>query len=105
MKVSLCVVAFWHRTTSDNASGQVDLVSCGWYMFVSLCSLALVIVEMRRPSWAWSSTESKEAGKEVISNLEAAVYVSVGPKSIHGVTEDPFGFRCLGSNAREDGCP
>ena len=54
--------------TSDNASGKVELVSCGWYMLESLRSLALVIMEMRRPSGAWSSTESKEVGWEVISN-------------------------------------
>ncbi len=54
--------------TSDNASGKVDLVSCEWYVFESLRSLALVIVEMRRPSGAWSSTESTEVGWEVISN-------------------------------------
>ena len=54
--------------TFANASGKVDLVSCGWYMFESLRSLALGIVEMRRPSGAWSSTESKEVGWVVISN-------------------------------------
>ena len=37
---------------SDSASGKVELVSCGWYMFESLRSLGLVIVEMRRPSGA-----------------------------------------------------
>ncbi len=54
--------------TSDNASGKVELVSCGWYMLESLRSLALVIMELRWPSGAWSSTESKEVGWEVISN-------------------------------------
>jgi len=54
--------------TYANASGKVVLDSCGWYIFVSSCSLALRIGEMRRPSGAWSSTESKEVGWEVISN-------------------------------------
>ena len=57
------------RMTSDSASGKVDLVYCGWYMFESLHSLAIVIVEMRRPSGAWSSTEPKEVGWKVISNV------------------------------------
>jgi len=54
--------------TSDSASGKVFLVSCGWHMFDSLHSLTLVIVEMRRPSGALSSIESKEVGWEVNSN-------------------------------------
>ena len=33
-----------------------------------LCSLDFRIGEMRRPSGAWSRTESKEVGWEVISN-------------------------------------
>jgi hypothetical protein len=45
-----------------NAFGKVGFDSSGWYMFVSLRSLALGIVDMRRPSGAWSSTESKEVG-------------------------------------------
>ena len=49
-----------------NDSGRVVVVPCGRYMFVSLCSLAFMIGEMRRPSGAWSSTESKEAGWELI---------------------------------------
>ena len=36
---------------------------------------------------------------------EAVVYVSVGAESICSVTEDAFGFRCLGPNASEDGYP
>ena len=54
--------------TSTNAYGKVVLDSCGWYMFVSLCSLALKLGETRRPSGAWSSTESMEVGWEEISN-------------------------------------
>ena len=61
-------MALCRRITSDNASRKVDLVSCGWCMFESLRSLALVIMEMIRPSGAWSSTESKEVRWEVISN-------------------------------------
>ncbi len=68
MKVSLQVVALWRSMTSANASGKVVLDSCGWYMFVNLCSLALKIGEMRCPSGTWSSTESKEVGWAVISN-------------------------------------
>ena len=68
VKVSLLVVALCRRMTSDNASGKVDLFSCGWYMFESLRSLALVKMKMRRPYGAWSSSESKEMGWEVISN-------------------------------------
>jgi len=44
------------------ASGKVVVVSCEWYMFMSLCNQALEIGEMRRPSGAWSSTESKDVG-------------------------------------------
>ena len=60
MKVSLYVVAVCRSMKSANASKKVVLDSCGWYMFVSLCSLALKIGETRRPSGTWSSTESKE---------------------------------------------
>jgi hypothetical protein len=54
--------------TSANASGKVVVDSCGGYMFMSLCSLAFRIGEMRLPSGTWNSTESKEVGWEVISN-------------------------------------
>ncbi len=47
---------------------SVFVGSCGRYIFVSLCCLALRIGEMRRPSGAWSSNESKEVGWGVISN-------------------------------------
>ena len=57
------------RMTSDSASGKVDLVSCGLYMFESLRSLVLEIVEMRRPAGACSSTESDKVGWAVISNV------------------------------------
>jgi hypothetical protein len=62
------VVALCRRMTSANACGKVALDSCGWYMFVSLCSLALRLGEIKRPSGACSSTESKEVGWDVISN-------------------------------------
>ena len=62
MKVSLYVLALCRSMTSDNASGKVDFVSCGWYMIESVRSLVLGMVEMRRPSEAWSSTESDEVG-------------------------------------------
>ena len=55
-------MALCRRITSDTASGKVYVVPYGWYILESLCSLALVIMEMRRPSGAWSSTESKEVG-------------------------------------------
>ena len=64
--------------TSDNASRKVDLVSCGWYVFEGLRSLALGIVEMRRPSGAWSSTESDEVGWAVISNVPMGTASSSG---------------------------
>ena len=41
---------------------------CGCYIFVSLCNLALMIGEMKRPSRAWGITVSNEVGWEVISN-------------------------------------
>ena len=55
--------------TSDNASGKLNLFYCGWYMFESLRSLVLGMVEMRRPSGAWSNTESDDVGWAVISNV------------------------------------
>jgi hypothetical protein len=48
--------------TPANDSGKVVVISCEWYMFESLLSLALVIGEMRRPAGAWSSTKSKDVG-------------------------------------------
>ena len=53
---------------SANAFGKVVVDSCGWNIFVSLCNLAFGIGEMRRPFGAWSSTESKEVGWEMITN-------------------------------------
>ncbi len=55
--------------TSDSASGKVIVVSCGLYMFESLRSLGLEIVEMRRPSGPCSSTVSDKVGCAVISNV------------------------------------
>ena len=54
---------------SDGASGKEIAVSCGWYMFESLRSLGLVIVEMSRPSGPCSSTISVMEGWAVISNF------------------------------------
>ena len=54
---------------SDSASGKVELVPFGWYMFESLRNLSLGIVEMRRPSGACSSTKSNRVGWAVISNV------------------------------------
>ena len=53
---------------SANANGRAIVESCGRYIFVSFCNLAFGIGEMRRPSRAWRSTESKEVGWEVITN-------------------------------------
>ena len=59
--------------TSDSASGKEIAVSCGWYMFESLRSLGLVIVEMSRPSGPCSSTNSVEVGWAVISNVPVGI--------------------------------
>ena len=56
------MVALCRSMTSANASGKVVLDSCAWYMFVSLCNLAFILGEMRSPSGAWDSNESKEVG-------------------------------------------
>ena len=54
--------------TLDSASWKVELVSCGWYMLESLRNLGLEIVDMRRPYWPCSSTESDKVRRAVISN-------------------------------------
>ncbi len=54
--------------TSEIAFEKVELLSYGWYMFKSLRSLGLGIVEMRRPSGPCSSTKSDDVGWAVISN-------------------------------------
>ena len=71
-------MALCHRMASDTSTGKVDVVPCGWYMLESLRSLALVIVEMRRPSGACSSAKSKEVGWEVISNAPVGTVSRVG---------------------------
>ena len=58
--------------TPASTSGKVVVVSCGWYMFKSFCSLAFGIGEMRRLSKAWRSTVSKDVEWEVISNAPVA---------------------------------
>jgi hypothetical protein len=55
--------------TSDSASGKLELASCGWYMFESLRSLGLGIIEMRCPFGACSSTRSDDVGRAVSSNF------------------------------------
>ena len=50
------------------ASRRVVVDSCERYTIVSLCSLAFRIGKMRSPSGAWSRTESKDVGWEVITN-------------------------------------
>ncbi len=54
---------------SDIAYGKVVVVSCGKYMFESLRSLGLEIVEMRRPYGPCSSTVSVDVGWAVSSNV------------------------------------
>jgi len=65
--------------TSTSASGKGVVVSCGCYMFESLRSLGLVIVEMRHPYGSCSSTESDPVGWAVISNIP------VGKASMSGL--------------------
>ena len=55
--------------TSDCASGKLELGSCGGYMFESLRSLGLGIVEMRCPYGACNSTMSVDVGWAVSSNV------------------------------------
>ena len=61
-----------------NVSGRVGVVSCGHNIFVSLCSLAFRIGDMRLPYGAWSSTESKEVGWEEISNDPVGIALRSG---------------------------
>ena len=63
---------------SDSASGKVIAVSCGWYMFESLRSLGLEIVEMSRPSGPCSSTNSVKVGWAVISNVPVGMALRSG---------------------------
>ena len=53
---------FYRSMTSDSASGEVVVVSCGWYILESLRSLGLEIVEMSRPSGPCSSIVSAKVG-------------------------------------------
>ena len=48
------------------SSGSVVVDSWGRYIIVSLMSLDFRIGEMRRSSRAWSGTESRDVGWEVI---------------------------------------
>ena len=54
---------------SDIDSGKLELASCGWYIFKSLRSLGLGIVEMRCPFGTCSSTRSNDVGWAVSSNV------------------------------------
>ena len=62
------MVALCRSIATAIASGSVVVDFGGRYIFVSLCSLAFKIGEMRRPSGAWSITESKEVVWEAITN-------------------------------------
>jgi hypothetical protein len=55
--------------TYDSAFGKLELASCGWYMFQSLRSLGLGIVEMRYPFRACNSTKSVDVGWAESSNV------------------------------------
>ena len=63
------MVASCRSMTPANASRKVVVASYGWYMFMNFFSLTLGVGEMRCPSGAWSSTESNDVGREVISNV------------------------------------
>ncbi len=69
VKDSLQVVMLWRNMTSDSAFGREIVVSCGCYMFESLRSLGLVIMDMRRPSGPCISTVSAKVGWVVSSNV------------------------------------
>ena len=62
------MVALCRSIAPAIASGSVVVDSCGRYILLNFFSLAFRIGEMRRPSGAWSSTESGEVGWEVITN-------------------------------------
>ena len=55
--------------TSDIASGKLELATCGWYMFESLRSIGLGILEMRCPSGACNSTMPADVGWAVSSKV------------------------------------
>ena len=73
------MVALCRSIAPAIASEGVVMYSCGRYIIVSLGSLAFMIGAMRRPFGAWSCTESKEVGWEVITNDP------VGTKSSSGL--------------------
>ena len=79
------MVALCRRMTSANASGRVVLDPCGWYIFASLCNLAFRMGETRRPSGAWSSTESKEVGWDVFSNAPVSKASRMGVNRVGGI--------------------
>ena len=68
VKVSLWVVASCRNMAPATVYGSAVVDSYGRYIIMSLWSLAFRIGEIRRPSKAWSSNESKEVGWEVILN-------------------------------------
>ena len=55
------------------ASGSVCTDACGRYIFASLVSLAFDIEEIRRPSGACRSTNSREVGWEVTSKAPVGI--------------------------------
>ena len=78
VKVFLKVVALCRSIAPAIASWSVVVGSCWRYINVSFCSLAFRIEEMRSPSGAWSSTDSKEVGWEVISNASVGTALRSG---------------------------
>jgi len=67
VKVSLQVLALCRNMAPAIASGSVVMDSWGRYIVVRLWSIYFRIGEMRLPSGAWSSTESRDVGWEVIT--------------------------------------
>ena len=59
--------ALCHNIAPAIASWSVVVDSWVRYIIVSLWSIDFRIGEMRRPSGAWSSTESRDEGREVIT--------------------------------------
>ncbi len=70
---SLYLDALCLRMVFAIASGSVCVDSCGRYIFASLVSLAFGIEEIRRPSGACRSTNSREVGWEVTSKAPVGI--------------------------------
>ena len=71
--------------TSDSASGKVELVSYGWYMFESLRNLGLEMVEMNRPSGPCSSTEFDEVGVGGDLKCPCGYGIQIGVDRVGGI--------------------